>query len=207
MTTLNIAGPEYDFANVVFVVLQECEHRRRALGNAEELMSVAREKLSQIRKAYDEFGGSRAYWATLEREVLETAMPQYVDAALEMNRLERAAWGVFRRGDLAARGLFGLGGLLLGGFIKALPFIPTIENLFVFALAGAGLIYPDLVRYIHERRHARLLNRLVAEAAQYQKNARLHYMTTEQIRESFAPPSEASSSVALSEAKDLEQPD
>ncbi|HET7712460.1 MAG TPA: hypothetical protein VFL80_11070 [Thermoanaerobaculia bacterium] len=207
MTTLNIAGPEYDFANVVFVVLQECEHRRRALGSAGELMSVAREKLAQIRKAYDEFGGSRAYWATLEREVLETAMPQYVDAALEMNRLERAAWGVFRRGDLAARGLFGLGGLLLGGFIKALPFIPTIENLFVFALAGAGLIYPDLVRYIHERRHARLLNRLVADAAQYQRNARLHYMTTDQIRESFAPPSEDSSPVVLSESKDLERPE
>lgn len=191
MTTLNIAGPEYDFANVVFVVLQECEHRRRALDDAEELMGVAREKLAQIRKAYDEFGGSRAYWATLEREVLETAMPQYADAALEMNRLERAAWGVFRRGDLAARGLFSLGGLLLGGFIKALPFIPTIENLFVFALAGAGFVYPDLVRYVHERRHARLLNRLVADAARYQQNARLHYMTTEQIRESFAPPSES----------------
>jgi hypothetical protein len=206
VTTLNIAGPEYDFASVVFVVLQECEHRRRALGYAEELMSVAREKLAQIRKAYDEFGGSRAYWTTLEREVLDTAMPQYVDAALEMNGLERAAWGVFRRGDLAARGLFGLGGLLLGGFIKALlPIIPTIENFFVFAVAGVGLIYPDLVRYVHERRHARLLNRLVADAALYQRNARLHYMTTEQIRESFAPPSESSSSVALSEAKDLER--
>ena len=189
MTTLNIAGPEYDFGNVVFVVLQECDHRRRALSSPAEIEKVAREKLAQIRKAYDEFGGSTAYWQNLQREVLETAVPQYVPFALEMNRMEVEAFGVFRRGDLAARGIYGVGALLAGGLIKGLlPLIPTIENLFVFALAGAGLLYPDLVRYIHERRHARLLNRLVAEAAKYQQNARLHYMTTEQIRESFAPP-------------------
>ena len=189
MTTLNIAGPEYDFGNVVFVVLQECEHRRRALSSPAEIEKVAKEKLAQIRKAYDEFGGSTAYWQNLQREVLETAIPQYVPFALEMNRMEVEAFGVFRRGDLAARGIYGVGALLIGGVIKGLlPLIPTIENVFVFAIAGAGLLYPDMVRYIHERRHARLLNRLVAEAAKYQQNARLHYMTTEQIRESFAPP-------------------
>ena len=189
MTILNIAGPEYDFGNVVFVVLQECEHRRRALGSPGEIEKVAKEKLAQIRKAYDEFGGSTAYWQNLQREVLETAIPQYVPAALAMNDMERQAFGVFRGGDLAARGLFGVGGLLGAGLIKALlPLIPTMENIFVLAVAGAGLLYPDLVRYIHERRHARLLNRLVADAAKYQQNARLHYMTTEQIRESFAPP-------------------
>ena len=189
MTILNIAGPEYDFGNVVFVVLQECEHRRRALSTPGEIEKVAKEKLAQIRKAYDEFGGSTAYWQNLQREVLETAIPQYVPPALEMNRMEREAFGVFRGGDPAARGLFGVGGLLLGGLLKALvPFIPTIENVFVFAIAGAGVLYPDLVRYVQERRHARLLNRLVADAAKYQQSARLHYMTTEQIRESFAPP-------------------
>ena len=188
MTILNIAGPEYDFGNVVFVVLQECEHRRRALSSPGEIEKVAKEKLALIRKAYDEFGGSRAYWQNLQREVLETAIPQYVPAALAMNELERQAFGVFRGGDLAARGLFGVGGVIAGGLVKVLPLIPTIENVLVFALVGAGLLYPDLVRYVHERRHARLLNRLVADAAKYQQSARLHYMTTEQIRESFAPP-------------------
>jgi hypothetical protein len=186
---LNIAGPEYDFGHVVFAVIQECEHRRRGLDDRntdEQLMSVARGKLAQIKAAYDEFGGSSSYWKELETEVLKTAMPQYVATAREMNTLERSGWDVYRRGDLAARGIFGLGGLIVGVFVKALPLIPTIENIFVFALAATGLIYPDLVRYMHERRHSRALNRIVTEAAEYQKNAKLHYMTTRQIRDSFA---------------------
>jgi hypothetical protein len=186
---LNIAGPEYDFGHVVFAVIQECEHRRRGVDDKktdEHLMSIARAKLAQIKAAYDEFGGSSTYWSTLQTEVLETAMPQYIPAAKEMNALERSGWDVYRRGDLAARGLFGLGGLLIGIFVKALPLIPTIENMFVFALAAAGVMYPDLVRYMHERRHSRTLNRIVSDAAQYQQNAKLHYMTTRDIRDSFA---------------------
>ena len=98
---LNIAGPEYDFGSVVFVVLQECEHRRRGFDDdeaEEQLLRVARGKLAKIRQAYDEFGGAPAYWKVLETEVLETAMPQYIDAAREMTALERSNFGVWRGG-------------------------------------------------------------------------------------------------------------
>src|SRR5687767_12620063 len=148
-------------------------------------MEAARSKLKKIKAAYDEFGGSTAYWKALEKEVLETAMPQYINAALKMNRLERNSFGIWRDGDPAARTAFGLGGLVVGGLVKALPFIPTLENMFVFGLAVAGFLYPDLKRYTHERRHVKMLNRLVTDAAAYQQNARLHYMTTTDIRESF----------------------
>lgn len=187
---LNIAGPEYDFAQVLFAVLQECEHRRRGIETeslAEELRTIAREKLARIKAAYDEFGGSSSYWRALEREVLETALTQYTAAAEEMNELERSGFGVFRRGDPAARLAFALAGLLVGSVIIALPFVPIFEEFFAFALTGAGFMYPDIVRYTFERRHVRLLNRLVVEADRYQSNSKLHYMTTEQIRESFAP--------------------
>jgi hypothetical protein len=187
-SVLNIAGPEYDFGNVVFVVLEELEHRRRSLERDElefRLRETARAKLKQIRGAFDEFGGSPAYWQALEKEVLETALPQYVDAAEEMNALERSGYGVWRKGDPAARFTFAVGGLLLGSFIIALPFIPAIESTFAFALTAAGAVYPEIKRYTHERRHFRLLNRLVNDAARYQANAKLHYMTTDQIRESF----------------------
>jgi hypothetical protein len=188
MSVLNIAGPEYDFGSVVFVILGECEHRRRGFDDDElefRLMEAAKAKLKKIKAAYDEFGGSSAYWTALQKEVLETAMPQYIGAAKKMNALERNSFGVWRDGDPAARTAFGLGGLVVGGVLKALPFIPTLENIFVFALAVAGFLYPDLKRYTHERRHVKTLNRLVNEAAAYQQNARLHYMTTTDIRESF----------------------
>ena len=193
---LNIAGPEFDFGNVVFVVLQECEHRRRGFDEDEQLeehlFGVARGKLRKIKAAYDEFGASAGYWQALETEVLETALPQYIASAREMNRLERTGYDVYRRGDLPARGIFALGGLLLGGALLALPFFPKLfEAAFAFLLSGTGFVYPDLKRYTHERRHYRLLNRLVEDAARYQQNSRLHYMTTTDIRESFhvaAPP-------------------
>jgi hypothetical protein len=188
MSVLNIAGPEYDFASVVFVVIGECEHRRRGFERDElefRLMEAAKAKLKKIKEAYDEFGGSTAYWQALEKEVLQTAMPQYIAAAEDMNELERKSFGVWRDGDPAARTIFGLGGLVVGSMIKALPFIPTIENIFVFALAIAGFLYPDLKRYTHERRHVKMLNRLVSDAAAYQANAKLHYMTTTDIRQSF----------------------
>ena len=186
---LNIAGPEYDFGSVVFVVLEECEHRRRGFDDdeaEEQLLHVARAKLAKIKEAYDEFGGSPAYWKVLETEVLETAMPQYIVAAREMTALERAKFGIWRGGDPASRFAFALGGLLLGSIIIALPFVPIFEAMFAFALAFLGFIYPELKRFTHERRHFRLLNRLVADSTQYQNNARLHYMTTSDIRESFA---------------------
>ena len=188
MSVLNIAGPEYDFGSVVFVVIGECEHRRRGYDRDElefGLMEVAKEKLEKIRAAYDEFGGSPAYWSALEKEVLQTAMPQYLEAAEAMNEMERQSFGVWRAGDPLSRTVFGLGGLVVGGLVKTLPFVPTLENMFVFALAAAGFMYPELKRYTHERRHVRTLNRLVADAAAYQANAKLHYMTTTDIRESF----------------------
>lgn len=186
---LNIAGPEYDLGNVVFVVLEECEHRRRGFEDedfSKQLLRVAREKLGKIKKAYDEFGGSQGYWSALEKEVLETAMPQYIAAAREMNALEQSKFGIWRGGDPAARIAFALGGLLIGGIIITLPFFPIIERMFALALGVIGFIYPELKRYTHERRHFRVLNRLVTEATQYQQNARLHYMTTSDIRESFS---------------------
>jgi hypothetical protein len=186
---LNIAGPEYDFGSVIFVVLEECEHRRRGFDDDEletQLMSVAREKLAKIKEAYDEFGGSVSYWRSLEHEVLQTAMPQYVDEAHAMNALERNVYGIWRGGDPFARIVFALMGLFIGSIIIALPFIPIFEAMFAFALAAGGFLYPELKRWTHERRHVRVLNHLVTEAARYQNNARLHYMTTTDIRESFA---------------------
>jgi hypothetical protein len=190
---LNIAGPEYDFGSVVYVVLEECEHRRRGYDDESlkpELMKAARGKLAKVKAAYDEFGGSPAYWKTLETEVLETAMPQYIEHAAQMNQLERNGFDVFRGGDVAARFLFALIGLVIGSILIELPFIPIFEAMFAFILTGVGFFYPDLKRYTYERRHARMLNRLVIDATRYQQTARLHYMTSDEIRESFHLPGE-----------------
>jgi hypothetical protein len=184
---LNIAGPEFDLGNVVYVVLEDCEHRRRAFDDSAdaEVRSTALARLARVKAAYDEFGGSPGYWAAVETEVMDTAIPQYVTAAEEMNDLERSKFGIWRGADPLARFVFALAGLTIGGIIIALPFIPIVERLFAFALAGLGFAYPEIKRWTHERRHAKALNRIVMDAVRYQQNARLHYMTTNDIRESF----------------------
>jgi hypothetical protein len=187
---LNIAGSDYDYAQVVFVVLQECEHRRRGWDEKSfehAALACARETLARVKGAYDEFGGSASYWKTLDNEVLTVVMPQYIDEASTLTAAEKHGFGIFRGGDLAARFLFALLGLFIGGVIIALPFIPIFEDMFAFALTVAGFLYPDFVRFTYERRHARTLNGLVAASAAYQENGRLHYMTSDDIKSAFQP--------------------
>lgn len=187
---LNIAGPDYDYAQVVFTVLQECEHRRRSFAEdefEERILECARQKLVKVKSAYDEFGGSASYWDALQNEVLTVAVPQYIPTAREMTQRERNGFGVWRNGDVAARFTFALICLLIGSVIVALPFIPIFERMFAFALTFAGFIYPDLVRFMYERRHARALNALVNASASYQQTAGIHYMTTDDISSSFVP--------------------
>ena len=183
---LNLAGSSYDYGNVLFAVLQECEHRRRALlpNEAEaRLREIARAKLAEIRESYDECGGTAGYWEDLEREVLETALPQYILAAVEQTRLEKSNYDLWRQGDPAARALFGLIGLVIGGIIIAIPWIPIFEDAFAFALAAAGFLYPELKKTAFDFRHARTLNRLITKAERYQKDQRIHYVSEARLAE------------------------
>jgi hypothetical protein len=183
---LNLAGSSYDFGNVLFAVLQECEHARRGLlpNEAEaRLMDLARRKLQEVRASYEELGGTPAYWQALEREVLETAMPQYIPAAVAQTRLEKTGYGVWRQGDPAIRILFGLIGLVIGALIIAAPLSPIVERSFAFLTALAGFLYPEIKQTYFDFRHSRLLNRLIVQAEKYQKNSRIHYVSEAQLQE------------------------
>lgn len=186
---INIAGPEYDFGTVVFALLQECEHRRRSFDAdvASGVRDCAKEKLATIHRAYCDAGGSQPYWEALEKEVLKTVVPQYTAAAKQMNALEASGFGVWRHGDLAARLLFALLGLLIGSIIIAIPFIPIFENMFAFALTAGGFVYPDIRRFLAERAYARHLNGLVEASTAYQQNAKLRYMTDEDFDKALEP--------------------
>jgi hypothetical protein len=137
---LNIAGSEYDYAQVVYVVLQECEHRRRGFDEEtfdRDVRDCAAEKMAEIKAAYDEFGGSPAYWEELDKEVEDVVIPQYLASARDMTELERNNFFIWRGGDVAARFVFALIGLLIGSIIIALPFVPIYEDLFALALMAA----------------------------------------------------------------------
>lgn len=188
------SGSSFSYSNVIYSVLQDCEHRRRSFTDEQApvaLTECAREKLARIRQSYLEGMGSKAYWKELEKEVLETVVPQYVPAAIEQNRKERSAYGVFRGGDLLARLILAILGLFLGAIVIALPFIPALENLFAMVFALGGWFYPDLVRAMYERRHYALLNRLVTEGEAYQHN-RARYVSSADLADDEEPESPAS---------------
>jgi hypothetical protein len=183
---LNLAGASYDFGNVLFAVLQECEHVRRGLllNEAEaRLRETARRKLEEIRVSYEEMGGTRPYWQDLEREVMEAALPQYIPAAVEQTRLEKSSYDLWRQGDPAARALFTLLGLILGGLIIAAPFIPIFEDTFAFLLAAMFFLYPEMKQLYFDRRHSRFLNRLIVQGEKYQSDRRLHYLSEARLQE------------------------
>ncbi len=176
---LNLAGPSFDLGNVLFAVLQECEHQRLGLSPgeaADRLRETARRKLAEVRESYEENGGTEPYWRDLEREVLETALPAYIPAAIEQSRLEKTGYDIWRRGDPLARAAFGLIGLAIGILaIVVPPRIWTVESTFAFFVALAGVLYPEIMKIWHDSRHSRFLNRLIARAEKYQYNSRIHY--------------------------------
>jgi hypothetical protein len=183
---LNLAGTSYEVGNVLFAVLQECEHIRRGLLHneaGERLRATARKKLEEIRVSYEEMGGTRPYWEELEREVMEAALPQYIPAAIEQTRLERSSYDLWRRGDPAARALLTLVGLILGGLIISVPFIPIWSDAFAFASAAAFFFYPEIKQLFFDRRHTRFLNRLILQAERHQRDRRLHYVSEARLEE------------------------
>jgi hypothetical protein len=186
---LNLAGSSFDFGQVLFAILTECEHRRRSLEPEEapeKLEEAAREKLAEIHESYVECGGTEDYFEDLTREVLETAIPRYIPKAVEQTRLEQEGWNLWRGGDPVARAAFGLLGLLLGGLLVALPFVPIWEDSFAFLLALTGFFFPELTRLFFEQRHSRFLNRMILDAEKYQKDRRVHYMSSAKFDEALS---------------------
>ena len=186
---LNLAGHSFDFGQVLFAVLTDAEHRRRGLDpdEAEEkLTEAAKEKLQEIHASYVECGGTEDYFADLTREILETSLPEYVPRAIEQTRLEREGYDLWRCGDPVARAAFGLLGLVLGGILIALPFVPIFEDSFAFLLALAGFFFPEITRFFYDRRHSKFLNRMILDAESYQKDRRVHYLSNAEFDEALS---------------------
>ena len=175
---------EFDVANMVHAVLADCEHRRPAIsGNFEATMEAnARRKLDASRAAFVDAGGDPKYWNTVEEEVLRTALPQYIRIAEEQNRLQANHYDVWHRGDLAARATFALAGLVIGGIIVAVPFIPITIDAFAFFLAICSWFYPDLKKLFYDFRYMRKLNAILKEAVEFQQRTSMEFLSAGPVR-------------------------
>ena len=167
---LNLAGPSYDFGDVLFAVLQECEHWRRGLLPNEARGAPAGDGAPQARgdpRSYEERGGTRPYWTIWSARCSDPAAAvrprrRRADAARNEPLRPLAA------GRPAARALFALLGLVLGGLIIAAPLFLSSRTLRLPAHAG-GAPLPGDQEGVFDFRHAQPLNLPLKQWERYQR--------------------------------------
>ena len=157
---------EFAIGKIAIDVLAQLErHREAAVRDPAATARAVETALAPVRAAYLDSQLPPVYFEALERE-LQTALPAAWRAiAVPFTALEARRFGIWRGGDLGARLAYVLAGLVLGGLIVWLPFIPIWEKWVPFALAGAGWWLPDASVAWHRRRYARDLGRIARRLA------------------------------------------
>ncbi len=167
---------EFASGKVAIDLLEHLERSREAIVRDEGATTRALETaLAPIRAAYLESELPRAYFDALEGEVRQSLPAAWRAVALPFTALEARSFGRWRGGDLGARLAYVLGGLVLGGLVVWLPFIPIWEKWVPFALAASGWWLPDAQAAWHRRRYGRELGRIARrfEAVQAALEARV----------------------------------
>jgi len=152
-----------DFAmqKVAVDVLAHLErHRELAVREPGETAREVELALAPVRQAYLDSQLPLSYFEALERELLVVLPPAWRAVAVPFTALEARRFGLWRGGDLVARLVYVLGGLVLGGLLVWLPFVPLWERWLPFAMAGGGAWLPSAQIVWHRHRYARELGRI-----------------------------------------------
>jgi hypothetical protein len=129
------------------------------------LREVFATELADVRPRFLELFGDPGYFDRLQETLMSVALPRYLAAAQKQTQLEQRDYGLWRGGDLLARGVYAAAGLAVGLFLVKAPFIPIPEtwDLFAFAcLLGAPFI-PDAQVWLLKRKHRSALRSIVED--------------------------------------------
>jgi hypothetical protein len=127
------------------------------------LREVFATELADVRPRFLELFGDAAYFDRLQETLLGVALPRYLAAAQKQTELEQRDYGLWRSGDLVARGVYAVVGFAIGLFLVKAPFIPIPEtwDLLAFGfLLGAPFI-PDAQVWLAKRHYRRALRAIV----------------------------------------------
>jgi hypothetical protein len=155
---------------VAGVLIAAAERVRPGLGRwspqvESRLRDVFATELADVRARFLEMFDDPGYFDRLQETLLEVALPRYLSTAERQTNLEQRDFGLWRGGDLLARGVYAAAGFALGLFLVKAPFIPipTTWDLLAFGfLLGAPFI-PDAQVWLLKRRHRRALRAIVAD--------------------------------------------
>jgi hypothetical protein len=182
----------YQLKDLSAHVLGLLERRREGIGpwspEAEsKLTERATEALAEAGKQFAEVADDKPYWARVEKAVLEVALPRYFAIARQQQALEANKYGVWRGGDLIARGTYAVVGLLVA-FVLSRTVLPEFLELLPVVLFLFGPLIPDLQVWAARRRWSNKLQGLVDEMGDEQAQQERYRPLEEIAGAAHAPP-------------------
>jgi hypothetical protein len=195
-----VYSERYSIPFLAGVLISAAERRRPGLGPwneqaQSEIRALFQSELAQMKRQFFELFDDSAYWDKVERTLLDVCLPRYCALAQKQTELERRDFGLWRGGDLIARGAYAAAGLLIGIIMVKLPFIPIPQtwDLFAFVTMLAGPFVPDAQIWMYRRRHRKELEAIVADMKEAEEQLRLYQPLQEpQPRALEATPDNAS---------------
>lgn len=162
---------KYGLAAIGSFLLQQFELRRPGLKEwtpqvEASLRQQAEAELLQMERQLKELEiDDPQYWQRVRRVLDEILLPRYAKLATDEIALAARDYGIWRGGDLVARGTFALVGFILGIIAVELPWIPVYEKWFPALLLLFGPVFPDLALWWYRQRYRRRLEELVRDLA------------------------------------------
>ncbi len=162
---------KYQLAAVGSFLLEQFELRRPGLTQwtpkiEASLRQQAEQELQQMERQCRELGvDDEQYWRRVRRALDDILLPRYAKLATDEIALQKRHYGIWRGGDLVARGTFALAGFILGIIAVEVPYIPIEAKWFPALLLIAGPMFPEMVTWWYRRRFARKLGELVRDLA------------------------------------------
>jgi hypothetical protein len=106
-----------------------------------------------------------AYWRSVRGALDGVLLPRYGAIAQKELALEQRDYGIWRGGDLLARGVFAVAGFAVGVFIVEVPYIPIYAKWFPAVTMIGGPLVPDAWAWLCRKRYQRRLQAIVDDLA------------------------------------------
>ena len=159
------------------------------------LRDVFATELSDVRARFLELFDDPGFFDRTQETLLEVALPRYLAAAQKQTALEQRDYGLWRGGDLLARGVYVLGGFALGLFLVKAPFIPipTTWDLLAFAFLLLAPFLPEAQVWLLKRRYRSELRSIVEDLRDAEVHRELYQpLASPQVPGEFPDPARRS---------------
>ena len=171
----------FSFPFVAGLLIAAAERRRPGLGPwsdsvRDQLRATFEAEMAEVRTRFLEVFDDPAYWSRVESALLTVTFPRYCAIAQKQTELEQRDYGLWRGGDLVARGTYAAAGLVLGIFMVKASFIPIPQTWDFFALLTAlfGPFIPDVQVWLHQRHFRSGVKSILEDMKQAQEQLQLY---------------------------------